>query len=324
MLYNKENKFKFLDSIEDELQKRAYIDVFDIASECEYKLKKDLIYFNVAELQMLFTYFYNKKTKKFTKSNINAKRQLLLVYINYNIPMNIQKNQLKELPLNVIIESLNQIGEVESSFLITKSKFEDYKRNIMTHKKANTYLALLLCPFYSIKGGAKDYAEIYNIRMSDLDKANGTIKLFNGRIVENVPMELFMALEMAYNTNYTLNGVPLDLFNYPDQIFKANVKSNSDSTYEKSINSMITDFFSRQLKKIIKEDRINVRTIYNSGLINFVYESALKDGFNLKEDLKNENQNNNLSYKKYILNFGSNMPLNEFKWKFKDFIINNY
>jgi len=234
--------------------------------------------------------------------------------------MNVKINYLKAITINEIMDKLQQVGEVENSFLFNKTQFEKYKNKIAVCDNSDIYLAMFLAVFYGIKGSA--YSEIYKLKISDINKAEGTIKLYNGRKC-NAPLELRMALENAYNVKYRSNNVPLDLYDDELQIFKF-YSLKPGAIYEKVAQKSITDFFSRRLKKLLNEDKISAQAIYRSGLIYHMYESALKEDFNLKEDLTYGNKEHELFYKKYLLEFGSNLTWYEFKWRFKDFIINNY
>jgi len=289
--------------------------IFKRIATIERKYNKDVFEFglidNGNEYIELFKQFPNRK------STIHSVRTKLVKYIDYFIPTKIQVNFLKAMDSNLLLDKLKADDEL---FVFNKNQLDQYKREIIKLDNGSLHLAMFLCPYYGIKGDR--YKEIIELKKSDIDEKNGVVRLYNNRTVK-INLDFQLALIQAYNTNKTPNGIPLNLYKYPDQIFKFFAKENVNTPYEDRVTNNITTFFCRKIKSVTNEPRLNITSIYRSGMINYVYGRAIEEKINLKEDLINNDNTHTTLYNKFLAEFGSVMDYSDFKYNFGNWIIEN-
>lgn len=310
--YNEEIKEEFLNSINTESTKKSYEFLFKKIKKYEDKFKKDVNNFSQEEYVELLKIFST------SKSNLGTTKRKLDQYINFCIPKYISTNALKLVNINELSADLNDL------FLFTNTEYEMYKRKIIQHVNGEYYLSLFMCPYNGIMGNK--FENIYNLRLSDIDE-NGFVKLHDGAELQ-INFELQMALnKTAKITSQTVGKsvnaeIPLSLYKYYDQVFKFFDTNNSFENYEARCRYNISQFFSKKLKSITGEKRISANSIYKSGLINYMYNQAKLNGYDLKSDI--QSGDHHIFYKKKLLDFGTNMSWINFKFAFMNFILANY
>lgn len=316
--YNQLIKNEFLNNcvVSDSI-KVIYDDIFKKTKLFEESKNKDIFEMSVDEyIEMLKCY------EGQSKSTIGVTLSKLLIYIDYCIPKYTKFNILRAIPKQLIIDEL----DAQDNFLFDTIQFEEYKTKIINSINGEYYLSMFICPYYGILG--KSFKEMINLSIDNIDKHNSEISLYNDRKVK-IDDEVISILFKTSNIktlflggrNGNQNEVDLTIFKNPNQIFKF-IDKGSTRSYEQRAQANFNRFFSYHLKNITNEKRLSLRSIYRSGLINYLNEEAKLKKYSLKDDILN-NSEHNLFYKQCLLQFGSNMTWASFKFNYKDWIIIN-
>lgn len=317
--YNELIKNEFLDKCNiSDSTRIIYDDIFKKTKLFEESKDKDIFEMDLDEcVEMLKCYEGQSKT------TVEVTLSKLLSYIDYCIPKYAKFNILRAIPKQLIMEEL----DAQDNFLFNNVQFEQYKAQILNSTNGAYYLSMFICPYYGILG--KSFKEMISLSTDNIDKQNKLICLNNDRTVKVNDEIISILLETASIKTLFFggrNGVPneidLTIFENPNQIFKF-VDKGSKRPYEKRAQTNFNRFFSYHLKNIINEKRLSLRSIYRSGLINYINEEAKKKNYSLKDDLLSDSNEHNLFYKKSLLQFGSNITWASFKFNYKEWIINN-
>ena len=291
VFYNQEQKMQYL---EDNAQnQRAALKRIFLASRLqEEQLGKDLCNFNREELLKLYSYINASSV-----SVLYNLHRLVVRYMDDVDPINKQKHY-------------DETEGFSQEFLLRYCNRVALKKRILTRKQILEIISLpafvndmdrfiVLCIFEGIYGTG--YCEILNLQAKDL-KRNGnvyTADLCTGRTVEISDHLYFLGLNVAEDDKYMVKL----LGRYtPVGLEKTNkiVRFWDRKGYEgDSKNRTVQTRLSRIFKNCGMEKQLSVKSIYNSGMIDYAQKVADKNNITLRECIEDINM-----FEKVYLRYG--------------------
>lgn len=261
--FNQETKDRFLNHIDlSKYPPRWYERVFEKASLLESDKGRDLYDFSTMELLEFYKWLDIGNIASLVVLNSN-----LGVYTEWALSENlIADNQTH--PREITLEVLNTCvskARINNSILT----FETLK-NIRFVNAQDGFV--LWCLFEGIKG--KEFEDILNIELGDIDVQNKTVKLYSGRTIKVSDEFIYMAIradvEDEYvgfatgNQNVTFKLIPSDkIFKQKHQSRGIDLRRAVYSTVSRSTRS-IPGLNSEQ----------NAKSIRDSGFIHYLNERA--------------------------------------------------
>lgn len=302
-VYNQEIKDMFIDWIDiEKYPPRWWERVFEKTKILEEKYGKDLFNFTTEQIIEFYKFL-----------DINSLESLMI----YNI--NLIKYGNWALGQHLIIDGQNHFSEISNENLAACVNASDLNKSILDYKDLRQLMGQLyndqdrfifFCLFEGIKG--KDYCEILNLKMSDID--GNKVKLINRTIMVN---ENFAAVakeadrEMEY---ITLTQRPIKLI--PSiTIYKEKYNSQGIDPGRTIYSTLI-----RGIQMAGISSSVNASSIYNSGLIYYLNQLATKEEVTVETLLEDFDYREKV---KPILNkykFNINMK-KRFMLKYKEYLV---
>lgn len=272
-VYAPETKERFINSIElGKYPPRWWERVFEKSYIFESAKQKDLFAFTVPEILEFYKFL-----------DIGTLNPLIIYNVNLTLYAQWALNE------NLISDGQNHFDVIDYELLstcINKAKlsksvlsYDDFM-DLIDHKILNAQDAFIfICLFEGIKG--KDYKEIVEMKLSDIDMDNKCVQLSTGRnvIVTDKFIEIAIKADnqveyvSTSNNNFIIKLVP------SLRIYKE--KSNSSN---KDINRSVYAAIVRNIDTI--KDLYNVitaKSIKDSGLIYYINKRADKLGISAEE-----------------------------------------
>lgn len=277
IFYNQELKDKYLDDVEP--NKRAALKRIFLASyEQEKNLGKDLYAFNESELLQLYSFINT------TSVNVlyNLHR-LVCTYMDLVDPENkqshtdatqrINKTRLKNY-CNKVAQRIRILSKEEVYDIIEQPEFQN-----------NMDKFIVLCLFEGIKG--TNYCELLELKSEDLNMKDGKCyaDLCTGRTVE-ISEKLYFIAKLAADTDTysfirgeVMIDMPLENTGY---IFRRTLNTNGD---QHSKGKTLQVRMIRIFKHMGYENQISMKSIFDSGLVDYLGKVAKENGITVKECL---------------------------------------
>lgn len=192
-VYNQEGKEIFLDSINiNKYPFRWWERLFEKTIELEEKNQKDLYNFTTPEILELYKFLDVKSLESLMIYNIN-----LVKYGDWALMNNLSidgQNHFSEIDNELLADCINPIGVNKS--VITEEQLEDILRQLDNAMDKYVFYAL----WEGIKG--KEYSEILELRMVDINEATKEVSLSSGRIIKVSDRFIAIAKEADQQTTY--------------------------------------------------------------------------------------------------------------------------
>ena len=279
IFYNQERKDKYLED-NPVNQRSALKRIFLASYEQEKQLGKDLCDFNREELLKLYSYINASSVSVLYNLHCLIKR-----YMNDVDPKNKQKHYDETEGINKEF-LLRYCNKVARKFrILTREEVIDLIENPVFMNTMDQFVLLAL--FEGIKGHT--CCEILNLRQQDIKMENGICKaqLCTGRSVEissklyNIAMntietDTYVAIRKGYIIEYPLEKT--------DFIFRrAESKSVDGEVKNKSVQTRLR----RLLASIGLDKQVSVKSIFDSGMIDYAKSLAKENGISLSECIDN-------------------------------------
>jgi hypothetical protein len=313
-------KKRFLESeyfIYDDSVKEIVQRIFNKAEEVEIQQGADLAEFTIDKVSKLFKYFNSRSKGYLTLVAFYCSSYYTFCVQEGFIDNRDVKNYYATEFSKSIIDDVLPLKLLEEKFF-TKERILDYIDSFDDF----TLKFLLYAPFHGIWGN--EYEELINIKITDLNKDEKQVVLFNGRKVK--VDDLFINLIESANaeTWYHPKGKLEKFYNFrrnyfdsPFVIKAAGVKSETASV------RMITSRY-RDIQNLVGNKMITCGNLYLSGLINYIKERHGDNGITLKQAFTEKSNNSNYVHEEktqqYINDFGANVAVRMLRYKIKDFI----
>ena len=261
-VYNKDFKERFLTDINiNQYPPRWWERVFEKVYPFEKQKDKDLFEFTTPEIIEFYKFLDVSSLESLIVYNANLTKYGQWA-LNNNL-INDNQNHFSELDNDVLFSCVNA-NKLENSVF----NLEEFKDIIYSIKNDQDKF-VFFCLFEGIKG--KNYEDIVNMRLSDIDIKNKTVKLHSGRTV-SVSTDFITTAIDANNQkiyeNYGNNNLQRNLIP-SDKIYKEKSNSNGADTPRTVYNTIVRNF-----KELGRADFTSNKMIRNSGLIYYLNKRA--------------------------------------------------
>lgn len=282
-MYNESQKEEFIRYAQNDYWRY----VFEAAADYEEEKGKDLSLMDTPELLgylLTLNSFSNAKT---TRSRITKYIDWCVIKeyapFNWIAPAVISNDFLQDV-----------FNRSKTEFYISRDLFASYVEKL-TQSSYGVYLTSFFVGLYE----GLDYAELANLRLSDIDKKNRTV-MAGGRKLPASPLFIRLLLETykvtevesrsrTFRYRYSL---------YPDSIWKSRKEKISVSSMVRQFRCLLDE-----AKEILEEEQLTKTIIRNSGYFNKIYYQLLEDGIDarkLKLDRNKEGFADNRKYDQYF------------------------
>lgn len=318
----RKRKARFLESeffpYEESVKNNIQI-VFNKAEVIEIQQECDLAEFNIDKVYKLLKY-YNSRSKGY----LNLIAYYFSNYFSYCLSEGFidsrdVKNYYAPEFSKSIIDDILPLQLLEEKYIT-----EDILINSYMNSFDDYVLKLLLyTPFIGIYGS--DYEDIINLKITDLNKEEKTIKLYSGRIarVDDLFIELMKKAnaEDYYHpegdSGYNKDN---DRRNYLETEFvikPAGLKQEAISRW-----ALMNRY--RDIQNVVGNKMVNCGNLYLSGLINYIKKRHEENGISLRQAFTEKSSGKEYMYEqdtqKYIYEFGSKLETRTLRYKVKDII----
>ena len=301
-VYNQKNKEWFLSSIDmNQYPPRWWERVFEKSILFEKEKNKDLYNFTTPDILEFYKFL-----------DIGTLTPLII----YNT--NLIKYAQWALNENLVSDGQNHFDELDNELLMTCVSVIKVKQSILSYEQFNDLIDrrilneqdkfIFFCLWEGIKG--KDYSEIIDMKMVDINRADSSVKLSSGRTVYVSKRFIQIAEAADQQKEYTTLGnnnniTPL----IPDvTIFKEKHNSRGVNKSRTVYNTLV-----RNINTIDElSGTVSAKTIRDSGLIYYLNNRADKLGIPAREllyslencqDLIDKYNLNPLVRKRWILEY---------------------
>ena len=305
-VYNQEGKEIFLDSINiNKYPFRWWERLFEKTIELEEKNQKDLYNFTTPEILELYKFLDVKSLESLMIYNIN-----LVKYGDWALMNNLSidgQNHFSEIDNELLADCINPIGVNKS--VITEEQLEDILRQLDNAMDKYVFYAL----WEGIKG--KEYSEILELRMVDINEATKEVSLSSGRIIKVSDRFIAIAKEADQQTTYiSYSG---------DKIVKRPLIP-ANTIYKDKHNSHGADrprtiygLVLRSIKKLGLSNYLSINSIYYSGFIYHLNKIATANNITVEQVLAN-----NTLHKEVVYKYNFNISIRKrFLLKYRNFLI---
>lgn len=263
---------------------------FERVGEYEELLNKDLCNFTIQEI----INYYKMRTTSYIDvlASLNSQFKLYTNWCLLNNYVSDNQNHYTEINKDILYECIN-IKKLSRNIL-TKKDITKLINSVINYRDKFIILAI----FEGIKG--KNFCEIINLKLDDIDEKNMTAKLCTGRTV-NVSKELIEYAQLsAKEYIYYCDERNMTLKDPPD-IYNAIIKDRLNCSYDKKTKEDINKGrrIYRTIVKLLEDRGVGTNSITISGQI-----QAYNDG----KDINYINKQFDKNYAEY-----------KFKDKYKDF-----
>lgn len=257
-VYNKELKDRFLKDINiSQYPPRWWERVFEKVYPFEKQKNKDLCEFTTPEIIEFYKFLDVASLESLIVYNVN-----LVKYGQWAMNNNLlsdNQNHFSELDNDVLFSCVNA-NKLENSVF----NLEEFKDIIYSIKNDQDKF-VFFCLFEGIKG--KNYEDIINMKLSDIDMKNKTVKLHSGRTVSVSTDFITIAInanDQKIYENYGEKNIQRNLVP-SDKIYKEKSNSNGVDTPRTVYNTIVRNF-----KELGRADFTSNKMIRNSGLIYYL------------------------------------------------------
>lgn len=202
--------------------------------------------------------------------------------------------------INVIIKDIIP-DDVVKSKIITPNEFKEYIS--LEPDYVNKFI--LICPFYGIKG--EEFNEIVNLKMTDLNENDKTVKLVTGKVVE-VDDYFINHMKLAYNTkeyNRPYNGRNINQITYVQNGYVVRpCKSSTTKNLDEPVAYKFILCRVRETKKNIGNQEFTIANIFRSGLIRYLINKFDERGISFKSIVLNNDKTHNKDILDYCNQYG--------------------
>lgn len=316
-MYNEEKKNKFFEYCltnnkygEQGVKKyQSYFNVIGVYEEAVGKDVSDMV------LEDIINMFANCKI--FRLSYIRTIHSVLKQYVEW-----VNKERGGGINFFTLITPKEIAGMFKDStelinMYFSEEEFDGYLNTIRARydfENAAYFIALLLVMYENICPMLKD---IVYLKADDVDVQNLTVRKMP------VSPRTIDALDKVYNlTSVKRAKAGCSDLNYgysENSIFKWNVKSTPKNP-EKSFEATTRRYFRTELQKVADRKKITPKSLYDCGLIHFVYRKYLSEGY-LKDEFVEKLESGELDYQfNRWISQRSSMGLTNFKNRYLDII----
>ena len=278
-MYNEERKTEFLKSIVDQHSDEYLLtinSVFNKTEKFEEMFEKDLCDFSHEEIATMYSMFSYGSVLIYNTFNCNAKKYV--AWCDEHMLIKDYINHFSEFGVRDYERYVDT--RLESKKYLSRDDFE-----IMVQSLPNVRDQFLFRSLYEF-GKSKNYVEITNMKLEDIDIKNQKVKLCTGRVV-NVSRQFIETAILANNemTYYFLVSGKERTFIESEYIFKI-----VGSTRE-AINENAVKFISRVIKHNLDLlggfSKISSASLAVSGQLNMITERSKELGISKKDYIFN-------------------------------------
>lgn len=304
-VYNLDGKEEFIDSIDmSQYPPRWWERLFEKSGLLESKLDKDIYNFTTPEILTFYKYLDLNSFESLMIINTN-----LVKYGNWALNNNLivdGQNHFLQISNEVLRDCVNETG-------INKSVIsEEQLQKLMGQVNNPLDKFVIYCIWEGIKG--KEYSEILELKMSDINTSTREVTLCTGRVIKVSERFIAIAKETDSEVDYLSYGehpkiTPLQPSEY---IYK--LKHNSKGIYKgRSVYRLITILADDA--KI--SDYVSVNSLFQSGFIYHLNKVAEKNNMSAEEVLNNEEIRKEVVHK-----YNFNMQVKQrFLLKYRNFLV---
>lgn len=305
-IFDLESKELFLDYIDTKKYPPGWWEaLFRKSNIFEEKYGKDLYNFTTPEIMEFYKFIDCSTLETLMVCNIN-----LIHYGDWALMNNRSidgQNHFTEIDMELLQSCLNQVG-VQNS-IITQDDLERIMREL--NNALDKYI------FYAVWEGIKgrEYNEIINLKMSDINPRTNEATLCTGRTIK--VSDRFIAIAAEADAQIIYN-------NYSDSHFIERPLIPSATIYKEKSNSRGIDkprtvymTLYRNIKNIGLSNYLTLNSLYQSGLIHYLNKAATANNITVEELL-----NNAVLRKEVVEKYNFNVNIKKrFLIKYKDFLV---
>lgn len=279
-LYNpKDLKYKFLEN-ESEATAYSYAFVFDKSYLMEKMLDKDLYNFTSEEIiQVLEGADYS------SHNSVEMAFRVIDKYIGYAI-YNGKVNSSMKVTDTINKDMLYKFVNTSTKVLWSDKEIEEIVSNLVNYQDK----AMIMGLNEGISGNDLGYTELLNLKLSDLNEDDCTVRLYNEKFGEERILEIskktmsLLRSAALENTYLSKNGMStgykseIELVKSP-YIFRTahSGKSASDTTDEKASKFLITRRFTA-IQEALELNNLNAKNVRNSGMLKMAKDLYVEEG----------------------------------------------
>ena len=275
VMYNEERKQRFLD--ESNLysnNKRTELRVFNKAEAFEEAQQKDICEFNTGEIMSFLKYLNTGST-----NTLVVIRSLMVRYTHWclrNSLCTTGQNNWMLVTQDLLFKCVNK----KKNVVLTRQEVIDICEQQSNYGDKFLFLGI----FEGIGSYGKEWEELANARLSDIDIDTNTIRLCTGRELQISDRLISYATEASKATHiYSPDGsreYKVSPLEEEDLIIKTKIRKNAeDTSYRKGIRCFV------RANKLLNSEGIvaTAANIENSGKIEFVNEKASEADMSAEE-----------------------------------------
>lgn len=294
--YNAEEKEWFLSEIGIErYPERWWERLFEKSRLLEDKYQKDLYGFTAVQIQELYK-LLNLNLESLIVLNTN-----LIKYGNWALTNNLLidgQNHFTEFNTELLNRCVSKAALQQS--VVSLDEFRLLIRDFDNYQDKFIYY----CLFEGIKG--KQFSDVINLKLEDIDQRQKTVKLFSGRTIEVSQDFIDISIEANKETLY-YSFRPLKLI--PSEYI---YKSKENVTKDQRGRNI-----QRTFVRMVESKRINANAIFQSGLIHYLNKRAKERGVHVKDMIYDLDMCGDI-IDKYCLNKDTR---GRFLIKYEDFLV---
>lgn len=287
--YNHAQKTRFLEIIDKEQYPELYWErLFEKSKDREERYNKDLCNFTTPEIIEFFKYVDTASV-----DTLNVMRINLVKYGDWcleNTLINDNQNHFREITNEMIGNCVSNIKLKNS--IVTREQLNELLFKLDNYTDRFVFMSI----FEGITG--KALVEISNMKISDINTSNNTVRLCTGRIINISEQFIDIAKEAnEQSLYYDSSGRKYNLESR-DAIYKQMIKSKKDKM---SIPS--EEQLGRQLARVVKASRnhgyyLSVKSLHDSGAINMINDICKEHNISA-ENVLYDNNYFNIIHNKY-------------------------
>jgi len=315
-MYNSDQKIRYMNNCRFEDTTIKLIEkIFNAAQIEEEQYGKDLSEFNQIEVTDLLKSF-NSKSPRRLKSNCFYFNDYYLWCYEEGLVDSIVNPYEKDI-IDAIVSDIIPTKQLNDKFFLKDDITDSYFPNIPD--VSNKFI--LYAHFLGIKTD-----ELINLKISDLNYSDHTVKLITRRIVKVDSLFINLMVNTNDQTQYFEDGIEKESkFNKYDYIPTDYViKTCSTRNIKDTVNVSYIIHRLSVIKRQAGNDYISSSTIYNNGLINYVKEKYEEQGISIKTALYQRINQKLYTYDKqtaiYIKEYGSKKTVRILRMEVNDYI----
>lgn len=302
-VYDQELKERFLDSIDlDKYPERWWERLFEKTRLFEKKYGKNLYAFTTSEILEFYKFLEVNSIESLMVYNTN-----LIRFGDWALSNNLifdGQNHFAEIDLKVLNNCIAK-GSLYMSILTYDQLVEACNR---LNNVQDRYI--MYCLFEGIKG--KDFTDISQLKLSDIDIKNKTATLPSGRTIQVPESFVYMCIEADKEVDYIRTDGVVVALQPSDTIYKE--KHNSRSM---DVGRNIYSAICRNIDLAGLGKSISGNSIFQSGMIHYFNKEAKRLGITVKQLLDDP-----IARESIVNKFGFNINnKSRFLLKYEDFLI---